>query len=156
MKVELYKHFGFLLLFSEIESESHSLVPNSLNTCELYRAWNFPDQNTGVGSLFLLQGSFQPRIEPRSSALQADSLPAEAQEKPKNTAVGRLSFIQRIFLTQEWNRGLLHCRQILYQLSCQTSSDGKFLFLLFIYLKSWTRLSDWTELNWTEFILIGG
>ena len=31
--------------------------------------------------------------------------------------VGRLSLLQQIFLTQELNRGLLHCRQILYQLS---------------------------------------
>ena len=28
------------------------------------------------------RGSFQPRIEPRSPALQADSLPAEPQVKP--------------------------------------------------------------------------
>ena len=41
-------------------------------------SWNSPDQNTGVGSLFLLQG---------------------------------ISPIQRL------NPGLLHCRQILYQLS---------------------------------------
>ena len=51
--------------------------------------------------------------------MQADSLPAEPQEKPKNTGVGSLSFLQRIFLTQELNPGLLHCRQILYQLSYQ-------------------------------------
>ena len=42
----------------------------------LYSPWNSPGQNTGVGSLSLLQG---------------------------------------IFLTQESNQGLLHCRQILYQ-----------------------------------------
>ena len=60
-----------------------------------------------------------PGIEPRSPALQADSLPAEPQGKPKNTAVGSLSLLQGIFLTQESNQGLLHCRQILYQLSCQ-------------------------------------
>ena len=30
-----------------------------------------------------------PGIEPRSPALQADSLPAEPQGKPKNTGVGR-------------------------------------------------------------------
>ena len=28
-----------------------------------------------------------------------------------------LSLLQQIFLTQELNRGLLHCRQILYQLT---------------------------------------
>ena len=33
--------------------------------------------------------------------------------------MGSLSLLQRIFLTQELNQGLLHCRQILYQLSHQ-------------------------------------
>ena len=51
----------------------------------------------------------------------ADSLPAEPQGKPKNTRVGSLSLLQRIFPTQESNQGLLHCRQILYQLSYQGS-----------------------------------
>ena len=63
-----------------------------------------------------------PGIQPRSPTLQADSLPAEPQEKPKNTRVGSLSLLQRIFLTQEWNQGFLHCRQTLYQLSYQFSS----------------------------------
>ena len=44
----------------------------------LYNPWNSPGQNTGVGSLSLLQG---------------------------------------VFPTQGSNQGLLHCRQILYQLS---------------------------------------
>ena len=51
-----------------------------------------------------------PGIKPRSPALQADSLPAEPQVKPKNTGVGSLSLLQQIFLTQELNKGLLHCR----------------------------------------------
>jgi len=58
-----------------------------------------------------------PGIKPRSPTLQVDSLPAEPQGKPKNTGVGSLSLLQWIFLTQGSNRGLLHCRQILYQLS---------------------------------------
>ena len=60
-----------------------------------------------------------PGIEPRSPALQADSLPAEPQGKPKNTGGGSLSLLQKIFLTQESNQGLLHCRRILCQLSYQ-------------------------------------
>ena len=44
------------------------------------------------------RGSSQPGTEPRSSALEVDSLPAEPQEKSKNTAVGMLSFLQWIFL----------------------------------------------------------
>ena len=57
-----------------------------------------------------------PGIEHRSPALQAHSLPAEPQGKPKNTGVGSLSHLPQIFMTQKSNRGLLHCRQILYQL----------------------------------------
>ena len=49
-----------------------------------------------------------PRIEPRPPTLQADSLPAEPQGKPKNTGVGSLSLLQWVFLTQELNGGLLH------------------------------------------------
>ena len=63
-----------------------------------------------------------PGIEPRSPSLQADYLPAEPQGKPQNTRVGSLSLLQRIFLTQELNWGLLHFRRNLYQLSCQFSS----------------------------------
>ena len=54
-----------------------------------------------------------PGMEPRSSALQVDSLPSELLGKPKNTGVGSLSLFQGIFLTQELNQG----RQILYQQS---------------------------------------
>ena len=48
---------------------------------EYWSGWTFPSPgelpNTGT--------------EPRSPALQADSLPAELQGKPKNTGVGSLS-----------------------------------------------------------------
>ena len=56
------------------------------------------------------RGSSNPGIEPRSPSLQADSLPAESQGKPKNTGMGSLSLLQWIFLTQESNQSLLHCR----------------------------------------------
>ena len=62
--------------------ESQSFVFGSLQPRELYSPWNSLGQNTGVGSLFLLQ---------------------------------------RIFPTQGSNPGLLHCRQILYQLDHQGS-----------------------------------
>ena len=97
-----------------------------------------------------------PGIEPRSPALQADSLPAESPGKPKNTGVGSLSLLQ-IFPTQESNRCLLHCRWILYQLSCQGSQfKAEVIFFspselegkhwLFLYLKSanlWTGTVHW-------------
>ena len=88
-------------------------MSNSLRPHGLYSPWNSPGRNTGVGSLSLLQGIFQPR----SPLLQTDSLPAEPQGKPKNTGVGSLSLLQWSFLTQESNQGLLHCRWMLHQLS---------------------------------------
>ena len=39
-------------------SESCSVVSDTLRPCRLYSPWNSPGQNTGVGSLFLLQGIF--------------------------------------------------------------------------------------------------
>ena len=85
-----------------------------------------PGQNTGVGSLSLLQGTFptNPGIKLGCPALQVDSLPAEPQGKLKNTGVDSLSLLQQIFPTQELNQGLMHCRQILYQLSYQGSHKG--------------------------------
>ena len=56
------------------EGEGGSVVPDSLRLHGLYSPWNSSGQNTGVGSLSLLQASSQPRDEkPRSPALQADS-----------------------------------------------------------------------------------
>ena len=75
------------------------------------------------GQPFLSPGDLpNSGIEPRSPALQEDSLPAEPQRKPKNTGVGNLSLLQGIFLTQKLNQGLLHCRWILYQPSYE---EGK-------------------------------
>ena len=65
-----------------------------------------------------------PGIEPRYPAMQADSLPAELQGKPKNTGMDSLSLLQQIFLTQELKWGLLHCRHILYKLSYQRSPSS--------------------------------
>ena len=73
---------------------------------EYWSGWPFPSS----GDLP------NPGIEPRSPSLKADSLPAEPQGKPMNTGVGSLS-LQRIFLTQESNPGLLHFGQTFYQLS---------------------------------------
>ena len=41
-----------------LKSESHSVVSDSLRPHGLYSPWNSPGQNTGVGSLSLLQGIF--------------------------------------------------------------------------------------------------
>ena len=83
------KYWSFSFSFSPFnewkwsESESRSVMSDSLRPHGLNSPWNSLGQNTGVGSLSLLQG---------------------------------------IFPTQESNHSLLHCRQILYQLSYQGSN----------------------------------
>ena len=74
--------------------------------------WDSPAQNTGVGSLFLLQG---------------------------------------IFPTQESNPGFLHCRWILYQLSCQ-GSPLSFLSSSQKLTEFWPPLPEANPLPLTVFI----
>ena len=74
---------------------------------------NSPGQNTGVGSLSLLQGIF-PSQGSNPGLPHCRWFLYQPQGKPKNTGVGSLSLLQWIFPTEESNHGLLHCRQILY------------------------------------------
>ena len=104
------------------KSESHSVVSNSLGPHGLYSPSNSPGQNTGVGSLSLLQGNF-PAQGSNPGLLHCRWILYQLSHKksPRILEWGSLSLPQWIFPTQESNRGLLHCRQILYQLSYQGS-----------------------------------
>ena len=109
------------------ESESHSV--NSLHPMS-NSVWPMDYIVHGILQVRILEwvafpfsrGSSQPRDQTQVSCIAGDSLPAEPQGKPKNTGVGSLFYLQQIFLTQESNWGLLHCRWIFYQLSYQGSS----------------------------------
>ena len=106
---------------------SRSIVSSSLGSHGLWPAsllcpWGFSRQKYWSELPCPPPGDLpNPGVKPRCPALQADSLPSEPPGKPKNTGVCSLSLLQGIFLTQELNQGLLHCRQILYQLSYQVS-----------------------------------
>ena len=94
-----------------------------------------------------------PGIEPRSPALQADSLPAKPPGKTRNIGVGSLSLLQGIFPTQESNQGLLNCRQILYQLSYQGSPT--MLITLRLFISSYIQDNKKINLNgWYLKILV--
>ena len=61
-------------------------------------------------------------VKSESHLVRSDSLQPQGLNSPWNspgqyTGVGSLSLLQGIFPTQGSNPGLLHCRQILYQLS---------------------------------------
>ena len=88
----------------------------------LYSPWNSPGQNTGVGSLSLLQ-----QIVPTQGS--NPGLPhcrwilyqLSYQGSPRILEWVAYPLLQQIFPTQESNWGLLHHRQILYQLNYQGS-----------------------------------
>ena len=57
-KVHIVKAIVFLVVMYRCESESHSVVPDSLRSHGLDSLWNSPSQNTGVDSHSFLQGIF--------------------------------------------------------------------------------------------------
>ena len=65
--------------------------------------------------------SSQPRDRKQVSHIAGIFFTSWATGKPKKPRVGSLCLLQWIFQIQESNRGLLHCRQILYQLSYEGS-----------------------------------
>ena len=67
------------------------------------------------------RGSSQRRDRTQVSCIAGGFFTIEPQRKPPNTGIGSLSLVQWVFLTQELNQGVLHCRQILYHLSYQGS-----------------------------------
>ena len=104
------------------QSESRCVASDSLQPHGL----NSPGQNTGVGSLSLLQRIFPTQgSNPGLPHCGQILLPAEPQGKPKSAGVGSLSLLQRIFPTQESNGGLLHCRRILYRAIRGAQEKGK-------------------------------
>ena len=101
---------------------------------ELQRLTWFPGFQSGSISFFIsasaIAQSFTPMgRESESRSAVSDSLWPHGLPNPwnslgQNTGVGSLSLLQGIFPTQESNQGLLHCRQILYQL-CYWGSPQK-------------------------------
>ena len=51
-----------------------------------------------------------PRTEPQAACIVGRFLTIWATGEPKNTGVGRLSFLEGIFVTRDLNQGFLHCR----------------------------------------------
>ena len=128
-----------LLLFRSQRAEDRSLLLASSVTglsfmsTDFWRLWNVP----GVICCCLLLLLGIPPIfglcliaywwKSESHSVVSDSLWSHRLYSPwnspgQNTGVGSLSLFQGIFWTKGSNPGLLHCRQILYQLSHKGSS----------------------------------
>ena len=77
-----------------------------------------PGKSTELNCHALLQGIF-PTQGSKPGLSHAGRLPSEPPGKTKNTCMRSLSLLEEIFPSG----GLLHCRQILYQMSYQGSPD---------------------------------
>ena len=76
------------------------------------------------------------------SCLTATPWTIQSMNSPgQNTGVGSLSLLQRIFPIQGLNPGLLHCRQILYQLSHKGSPLSPRVCLNSYSLSQWCYLT---------------
>ena len=77
------------------------------------------------------RGSFQLRDQTQVAHIVGGFffLPSETPGKPENPEMGSLSLLQENFLTQKLNQGVLHCRQILYQLSYPGSPQNYYIIL---------------------------
>ena len=109
---------------------SRLVVSDSLRPHGLYSAWNSPDQNTGVGSLSLLQAIFSTQGS-NPGLLHCRQILYQLSHKgsPRILEWVAYPFSSGSSWSRNQTRGLLHCRQILYQLSYQGSPHYSILQL---------------------------
>ena len=88
-----------------------TIQPRELSRPEYWSEYTFPSPG----------GSSQLRDRTQVSCIVGGFFTSWATREVQEYQTGSLSLLQRIFPTQESNWGLLHCRQILYQVSYQGS-----------------------------------
>ena len=126
----LFENNKYLSLLIENESDSPSIVSGSLRPHGLYSPWNSPGQNTGVGSLSLLQGIFPTQgSNPGLPYCRWILYQVSHQGSPR--ILEWVAFPFSSGYSCPWSWGLLHCRWILYQLSYQGSPSKPIYFILF-------------------------
>ena len=113
MELVLVKCFMLLLVLVDCLSLCKSM-PRIVKISFIIMKWSV--SRSVVSDFLQLHGPYSPWNSPG-----------------QNTEVGSLSLLQGIFPTQGSNPGLLHCRQILYQLS----QEGK--PILSLYSRIWGK-----------------
>ena len=92
------------LLYYQSESQSHSVVSDSLWPQGLYSPWNSLGQNTGVGSLSHLQGIFPTQGSNPGLPHCGWILYQPSHKGPNKTGVGSLSLLQGSSQPRNWTR----------------------------------------------------
>ena len=92
---------------------------------QFWRFWPLTSIPDGTDTLsFPIIFKWNGRRLVMSDSLRPHGLSNPWNSLGQNTGVSSLSLLQGIFLTQELNQGLLHCKWILYQLSYFTQWAG--------------------------------
>ena len=147
-----------LLAIYRSQSESCSVVFDSLWPHGLYSPWNSLGQNIGLRSLSLLQGIFPTQgLNPGLSHCRQILYQLSHQGSPRI-----LEWVAYPFSGGcPWPRnqpGSLHCQRILYQLSYEGSPEGhlinfwnlKFFIWNFSFSFTSSELSKLTSFHWTH------
>ena len=103
-------------------SESRSVVSDSLWPCGLYSPWDSPGQNTGVGSLSLLQGIFPtqgsnpglPHCRRILYQLSHKGSPLKGWEAPKQSVNSFLFISKMNYLFTEPGADQIHIQFYIY------------------------------------------
>ena len=125
------------------DSESHSVVSDSLPPHGLYNPWNSPGQNTGVGSHFLPQGSF-PAQQLNSGIPYCRQILYQLSHQGSPRILEWVAYPFPADLPDPGIKlGSLHCRWVLHQLSYQGSPAHyskcfQFLSHIMITTASWS------------------
>ena len=99
------------------KSESRSIMSDSLRPHGLYSWWNSPGQNTGVGSLFLLQGSSQPRDQSQVSRMAGRFFTSLATREATREQFTESELLTHILIEnrKEWIARCWLCSWVLFQ-----------------------------------------
>ena len=145
------------------------MLSDSLRPHVLYSPWNFPDQNTGVGSLSLLKRIFSTqglnpglphcrRILYQLSHKGTGDLSSVAKPCPslcdphrncsKNTGMGGHFLLQGIFQTHRSNLSLLHWQADSLQLSRQGRPQLSLLPVLSTEYREWVDDDELSSPVW--------
>ena len=111
-----------------------------------------------IDQKMLLRWQWKRKLLVVSDSLQPHRINNPGDSPGQNPGVGSPSLLQGITPTQESNRGLLHCRGILYQLSHKGSPLALSLFIYILAalcnlqdLRSPTRDQTWSTAS-TEYL----
>ena len=123
-------------------SESRSAASNSLQPHRLYSPWNSPGQNTGVGSLSLLQGIFPTQGSNPGLPWQLDHNKAECWRMDTSEL-----WCWRRLLRVLWT-AMRSDQSFLKEISPDYSLEGVMLKLKLQYFGHLMQRADWLQRPW--------